>query len=506
MDAKCYAMEKAFAGLGALARGLCCVTADAELDAGSLAPFGFSCVLSADEELTGALAGSLSTARALLVLTLGRDFAPAVSVVDRLSDIEGAPPVIVVILLSEEAASECTREAEDPDAGPVGMSFDQELSAMYSAGADEVACLLPGETLPPHRVLEMIKKASCLSRRLGDIVDARVANELKKKEADAQRKLEQYSKSLPGSRAHSEQLDIDGNVMSIGDYRMECQIGAGTFGNVFKSQHPQRGDCAVKLIPKARSLSSPIEAQSLEQEFGILLYLGRHANVVKAYEILHMDDFICVVMDYAGRLNLHDFMKAHLDYTSSWTLGGDLVRTFCRQQAVAVQHIHRALVCHRDLKPDNWIVDDSGLLLQLTDFGLSAHLYSRDQLVHHTCGTIPFCAPEVWNSRSGQGYSGLAADVWSLGIGYLGQLCGFGGVERLLGWQRGRPKKHEPVLEGLKSLARHVIAASPGPLGDVVLQMVVLQPGSRWTIDRVVTAQALGCLGRIRACVTDGCS
>ncbi|GFY82053.1 CBL-interacting protein kinase 20 [Actinidia rufa] len=68
-------------------------------------------------------------------------------------------------------------------------------------------------------------------------------------------------------------------------------------------------------------------------------------------------------------------------------------------------------VYHRDLKPENLLLDENGNL-KVTDFGLSALAESKrqDGLLHTTCGTPAYVAPEVIGRR---GYDGVKADIWS---------------------------------------------------------------------------------------------
>ena len=105
----------------------------------------------------------------------------------------------------------------------------------------------------------------------------------------------------------------------------------------------------------------------------------------------------------------------------------DMARFYFRQLVRGVKYCHTMGVCHRDLKPENLLLDEHGNL-KISDFGLSA-LYtgstednSRATLLHTTCGTPNYVAPEVLNDK---GYDGRAADVWSMGVILYVLLAGF---------------------------------------------------------------------------------
>ena len=72
--------------------------------------------------------------------------------------------------------------------------------------------------------------------------------------------------------------------------------------------------------------------------------------------------------------------------------------------------MHENNIMHRDLKPDNMMVDADGYL-KLIDFGLSKKI-RKGQLAQTMCGTTLYMAPEVIEGK----WYGMAADWWSLGI------------------------------------------------------------------------------------------
>ncbi|BAS83926.1 Os03g0319400, partial [Oryza sativa Japonica Group] len=98
-------------------------------------------------------------------------------------------------------------------------------------------------------------------------------------------------------------------------------------------------------------------------------------------------------------------------------------RKYFQQLINAVDYCHSRGVYHRDLKLENLLLDASGNL-KVSDFGLSAltEQVKADGLLHTTCGTPNYVAPEVIEDR---GYDGAAADIWSCGVILYVLLAGF---------------------------------------------------------------------------------
>uniref|UniRef100_A0A2P2QM30 non-specific serine/threonine protein kinase n=1 Tax=Rhizophora mucronata TaxID=61149 RepID=A0A2P2QM30_RHIMU len=101
----------------------------------------------------------------------------------------------------------------------------------------------------------------------------------------------------------------------------------------------------------------------------------------------------------------------------------DAARKYFQQLIGAVDFCHSRGVYHRDLKPENLLLGENGNL-KISDFGLSALMESRrqDGLLHTTCGTPAYVAPEVISKK---GYDGAKADIWSCGVVLFVLLAGF---------------------------------------------------------------------------------
>ena len=82
----------------------------------------------------------------------------------------------------------------------------------------------------------------------------------------------------------------------------------------------------------------------------------------------------------------------------------------CRQVALGLQYLHSQDIIHGDIKPQNLLVGDDGVV-KIADFGISKMLSGGDKLVD-TAGTPAFMSPELCDGKQ---YSGRLADVWAFG-------------------------------------------------------------------------------------------
>jgi 5'-AMP-activated protein kinase catalytic alpha subunit len=171
---------------------------------------------------------------------------------------------------------------------------------------------------------------------------------------------------------------------------------------------------AIKVIDKEKVLRVGMIDQ-IKREISVMR-LVRHPNVVQLHEVMASKSKIYFAMEYVRGGEL--FARV-----ARGRLKEDNARRYFHQLIGAVDFCHSRGVYHRDLKPENLLVDEHGNL-KVSDFGLSAlrECQKQDGLLHTTCGTPAYVAPEIINKK---GYDGAKADIWSCGVILFVLLAGY---------------------------------------------------------------------------------
>ncbi|KAG1371475.1 CBL-interacting protein kinase 18 [Cocos nucifera] len=189
-------------------------------------------------------------------------------------------------------------------------------------------------------------------------------------------------------------------------YEVGRLLGQGTFAKVYYARNIGTSQSvAIKVIDKEKVLKVGLIDQ-IKREISVMR-LVRHPNVVQLYEVMATKSKIYFVLEFVkGGELFHKVSKGRLKE--------DVARKYFQQLISAVDFCHSRGVYHRDLKPENLLLDDNGNL-KVSDFGLSALAETKrqDGLLHTTCGTPAYVAPEVISRK---GYDGAKADIWSCGV------------------------------------------------------------------------------------------
>ncbi|XP_054792258.1 CBL-interacting serine/threonine-protein kinase 3-like isoform X1 [Prosopis cineraria] len=202
----------------------------------------------------------------------------------------------------------------------------------------------------------------------------------------------------------------------IGKYEVGRTIGEGTFAKVKFARNSETGEAvAIKILEKEKVLKHKM-AEQIRREIATMKLI-KHPNVVLLYEVMGSRTKIYIVLEFVTGGELFDKI------VNNGRMNEKEARSYFQQLINAVDYCHSRGVYHRDLKPENLLLDASGQL-KVSDFGLSAlsQEVKDDGLLHTTCGTPNYVAPEVLDDR---GYDGATADLWSCGVILFVLLAGY---------------------------------------------------------------------------------
>jgi serine/threonine protein kinase len=240
-------------------------------------------------------------------------------------------------------------------------------------------------------------------------------------------------------------------------YRLGDELGKGAMGRVFAGSDQQGTAFAFKVL-RDELVEDPELVARFLQERSILTGL-RHPNLVGVHDLVVEGETVAIVMDLVGGGDL----RARL--TAEKTLLPSEVARIGAGVAAALAAVHRAGVVHRDVKPENVLMD--GTVPRLTDFGIS-RLVSASDLGRRSLlvGTPQYLAPEL-----GKGADATpASDLYSLGI-LLYELCC--GVTPFAGQSTFAViRLHESALPGRP-------AGVPDQLWDVLCWLMAKRPADR---------------------------
>jgi serine/threonine-protein kinase len=233
----------------------------------------------------------------------------------------------------------------------------------------------------------------------------------------------------------------------IGKYRILSPLGSGGFGNVYLAEDTWIDKKVALKVPHKQGL----DFTEMLKEPRLLASMS-HPNIVTVLTAEKQDDLFFIVMEYVPGETLEQLIMREGAL--------DLARAldFACQICNAVDHAHRAGILHRDLRPGNMLISESGML-KVTDFGTSRFL---EIAAHGTTviGSPPYMAPEQFHGKAV-----FASDVYSVGVTLYQMLTG------TLPYDTPAPGDIEKLMRGeLVTAPRVRNQRIPKAINDIVMR------------------------------------
>ncbi|XP_060090321.1 hormonally up-regulated neu tumor-associated kinase isoform X2 [Heteronotia binoei] len=205
------------------------------------------------------------------------------------------------------------------------------------------------------------------------------------------------------------------HIKRVGNYLIGRKLGEGSFAKVREGMHVVTAEkVAVKVIDKKRAKKDTYVTKNLRRE-GQIQQMIRHPNIAQLLDILETENSYYLVMELCtgGNLMHKIYEKKRLEEHEACK--------YILQLILAVEHLHRAGVVHRDLKIENLLLDEDNNI-KLIDFGLSncASILGYSDPFSTQCGSPAYAAPELLARKK----YGPKIDVWSIGVNMYAMLTG----------------------------------------------------------------------------------
>lgn len=289
--------------------------------------------------------------------------------------ISGALGLLAAFLFSLVIARWVTRPVTTLAAAAIRASDGDYNAEISATSKDEIGAL-----------------AAAFRRLLGDLREKQQLVEFLSASSGDAKTVQLSAGPLTGTQAHrvAEAGLVPGSTFAS-RYEVKEILGQGGMGTVFKAVDRELGEViAIKTLKQEFLQDDPMALERFKSEIRLARKIS-HRNVVRTHDLGERDGFYFITMEYVDGTSLKQLIKARgkLPIAVALSVG--------RQLARALEVAHEQGIIHRDIKPQNMVVQPDGVL-KVMDFGI-ARLASRPQDGGVTqagaiVGTPEYMAPE----------------------------------------------------------------------------------------------------------------
>ena len=194
-------------------------------------------------------------------------------------------------------------------------------------------------------------------------------------------------------------------TMLSGRYEVLKRVGSGGMADVYMAKdHKLNRNVAVKVL-KSEYVEDEKFLKKFETEAQAVARLS-HPNIVNIYDVGMEDGINYIVMELAEGITLKEYIRKKGYLSPKETV------EISTQIASAISHAHKNHIIHRDIKPQNILVSDTGII-KVTDFGIAKATSSNTVTSTATAmGSVHYISPEQAKGR----FCDEKSDIYSLGI------------------------------------------------------------------------------------------
>ena len=191
-------------------------------------------------------------------------------------------------------------------------------------------------------------------------------------------------------------------------YKILEIVGEGAYGIVYKCENIHTG--TIVAIKKFKEVEEELQ-HAMIRELNCVEKI-KHENIVSYIESFEINNILFIVFEYVEK-TLLEVLKS-----SENGLHPSLIKKYVYQMCKAVNYLHQQNIIHRDVKPENLLINPNNEVLKLCDFGFARDIPSSTEKITDYVATRWYRAPELLITG---GYYGIEVDYWAIGC-IMGEL------------------------------------------------------------------------------------